>query len=119
MSLRQPSSVVGIAANRESSIGDMTSAGSNETNMEGVLQIDWTYFKLNTPKSRISTQLQYYPGITDTGRHRANFNVNLRQEFLKDLFLNIKFFSSYDSKPPQGALSQEDYGIVTSLEYEW
>ena len=87
--------------------------------MEGVLQLDWTYFKLNTPKSRINTQLQYYPGITDSGRNRVNFNVNVRQEFVKDLFWNVEFFSSFDSRLPQGALSREDYGIVTELEYEW
>ena len=110
---------LGIAANRENSTGDTMSGGTNETNLEGVLELDWTFFKLSTPKSRINTQLQYYPGITDTGRHRVNLNLNLRQEFLKDLFWNVEFFSSFDNKPPQGAISREDYGVVTSLEYEW
>ena len=110
---------VGIAANRENSTGDMTSSSTTDTQMEGVLQVDWTYFKLNTPKSRIKTRLQYYPGITDTGRTRANFNVTLSQEIFKDLNWNLEFYSSFDSKPPQGALSQEDYGVVTSIEYQW
>ena len=110
---------VGIAANHEKSTGNMSNPGTSETNLEGVLQFDWTFFKLNTPKSRINSQLQYYPGITDSGRNRVNFNVNVRQEFVKDLFWNVEFFSSFDSKPPQGAQSREDYGVVTSLEYEW
>ncbi len=119
---RQTSELVlglGLAGNLESSIGDTTEESTNSANTEGVLQMQWTYFKLNSPKSNINALLQYYPGISDSGRDRANANLRLRQEFIKDLFWSINLYGSYDSKPPSGALAKTDYGMVTSLEYKF
>ena len=48
-----------------------------------------------------------------------NLNINLKQEFVEDLFLNLEFYGSYDSRPPVGAKSTTDYGVITSLQYEW
>ena len=110
---------LGIAGNQEQSTGDAMVSATQETNLEGLLQMDWTYFKLHTPSSRINTSLEYFPGITDSGRHRANLDITFKQEFVKDLFWNVEFWASYDSRPPAGALSGEDYGIVTSLEFLW
>jgi hypothetical protein len=109
----------GLAGNLENSTGNTTNASTHETNLEGLMEIDWTFFKLHSPSSRVKTSLEYFPGITDSGRHRVNLNVNLRQEFIKDLFWNIEMYGSYDNRPPTGAISSEDYGIVTSLEYLW
>lgn len=109
----------GLAGNLENSTGDTVNGSSRETNLEGLMEIDWTLFKLHSPSSRVNTSLEYFPGITDSGRHRVNINVTLRQEFIKDLFWNIEMYGSYDNKPPIGAISGEDYGIVTSLQYLW
>ena len=110
---------LGLAANRESSTGDETNESEQDTSLEGVLEVNWTFFKLHSPSSKINTRLQYYPGITESGRHRANLELNFRQEFVKDMFWVTEFWSSYDSHPPSGAISGEDYGITTSLEYIW
>ena len=32
---------------------------------------------------------------------------------------NLEIYSSFDSQPPEGAFSGEDFGVITSLEYEW
>ena len=109
----------GLAGSIENSIGTQSVAGRRETKLEGLLDMDWTFFKLHTPSSRINTSLQYYPGITDSGRHRAILNVSFKQEFIKDFFWNLEFFGSYDSDPPPGAVAGEDYGVTTSLEYDW
>jgi len=110
---------IGIAGNIETSIGDSLQAGADKSNLEGVIRANWSFFKLHTPKSNIDLVLQYYPGITDTGRDRINANLRMRQELAKDLFWAINIYGSYDSKPPTGALAKEDYGVVTSLEYEF
>ena len=110
---------VGLAVNWESSVGDLQTTSSNDANLEGVVSIDWTYFKLSLPKSRYSAKLEYFPGLTDTGRNRANLIINFKQEFVEDLFWNMEFYGSYDSRPPAGAQSTTDYGVITSLEYEW
>ena len=110
---------LGLAGNREQSTGDAVLNATQETNLEGLLQMDWTYFKLHTPSSKINTSLELFPGITDSGRNRANLGITFKQEFIKDLSWNVEFWASYDSRPPPGALSGEDYGIVTSIEFDW
>jgi hypothetical protein len=57
--------------------------------------------------------------VSDRDRLRGNFNTTLRQEFVTDLFWDLSFYYDYDSKPLQGALAKEDWGIVTSLGYEF
>jgi len=119
---RQTSELIvglGVAGNFESSIGDAAQTSTEKTNLEGLLQVNWNFFKLHTPKSRVNFILKLYPGITDTGRDRANLDLHLRQELIKDLYLSLNLFGAYDSKPPSGALAREDYGIVTGLDYEF
>lgn len=110
---------LGVAGNLETSIGDNNQTSTEKANAEGVVQANWSYFKLHSPKSNINFLFQYYPGITDSGRNRLNTNLRLRQEFVKDLFWSVNLYGSYDSRPPSGAVAKEDYGIVTSLEYEF
>jgi len=112
----------GLSANKERETGaddadeDLSDSGAN---FEGVLQADYTFYRLYSPKSRIKLRGTLYPGITDTGRYRGNAQVELRQEFISDLFWDLSFYYDYDSKPLQGAAAQEDFGIVTSLGYEF
>ena len=108
---------VGAAGNLEKSIGGDTGGSDNEAAFEGMLRANWSLFRLNSPKSDIDIDFEYFPGISDSGRDRANANVQVRQEFIEDLFWTLSLYGSYDSKPPPGAIGKEDYGIVTSLEY--
>ena len=48
-----------------------------------------------------------------------NLDLTFRQEFVKDMFWVMEFWSTYDNEPPPGAVSGEDYGITTALEYRW
>jgi hypothetical protein len=112
----------GLSGNKELETGtDNADASLSDagTNLEGLLAADYTFFKLYSPKSRIKLSLSAYPGITDTDRVRGNANLSLRQEFFSDLFWDLSFYYDYDSKPLQGAEAKEDYGIVTSLGYEF
>jgi hypothetical protein len=112
----------GLQANKERETGtndadaDLSDSGAN---FEGVLAADYTFYRLYSPKSRIKLSGTVYPGISDTNRIRGNGNITLRQEFIKDLFWDLSFYYDYDSKPLQGAAATEDYGVVTSLGYEF
>jgi len=112
----------GLSANREKETGDddtnddLSNAG---TNIELLLSADYTFFRLYSPKSRIKFTPTLWQGITDTDRLRGNLNLSLRQEFISDLFWDLSFYYDYDSKPLQGADAKEDYGINTSLGYEF
>jgi len=109
----------GLSANFEKSVVKDGSGDDTETSLEGLLLLEWTYFKLQTPKSQIDISFDFYPGLTDTGRQRGDLRVRYRQEFLADLFWNLTYFDNFDTKPPLGATSKRDYGLITSLEYKF
>ena len=112
----------GLNANFENSTGssDPTNAGSDsETSLEGLLFVEWTYFKLHTPKSNVNISFDYFPSLSESGRQRGDLKVRYRQEFVKDFFWNLSYFYNFDSDPPAGAISEEDYGVITSLEYKF
>jgi putative salt-induced outer membrane protein YdiY len=104
----------GLAANQEYSVESVS-----DTALEGLLQAEWNFFKLHMPRSNIKASLSLYPGITETDRFRGNFNIELRQEFIADMFWDLTFYLMYDSKPPQGAQANENYGVITSLGYSF
>lgn len=110
---------LGVAGNYENPTGDPTQDSSSGTSLEGLLDVDWTVFKLSTPSSRVNAKLEYYPSLNGSGRNRVDLKLNLRQEFIKDLFWVLEGYYSRDSDPPPGALSGSDFGITTSLAYEW
>ena len=69
--------------------------------------------------SDINLTADLYPGITESDRLRGNLRLRFRHELVKKLFWNINYFYNFDTDPPSGATSDEDYGIVTSLEYDF
>lgn len=111
---------IGLTANIENALGDPNVADSGsgrDTSLEGLLYGQWNYFKLYTPKSNVDLTVSLYPGITESDRIRGDARLRYRQEFVKDLFLNLTYYYNFDSDPPAGAASESDYGLVTSLEY--
>lgn len=109
----------GVSANFEKSVANTGSNDDADASLEGLMLLEWTYFKLRTPKSQVDISLDFYPGLTDTDRQRGDLRVRYRQEFLEDLFWNLTYFDNFDTKPPLGAASTRDYGLITSLEYKF
>jgi hypothetical protein len=81
-----------------------------------VFQTQYEYFTYDSPKTSLTTTLTIFPSVTDAGRIRSNIDVALRRELVKDLFVELSFYDSYDSRPPDEG-EKNDYGIVTSLGY--
>jgi len=99
----------GLAGNRENKQDDTTT-----TSVEGLIRSSLDIFKHSLPVTRLSANVNIFPGITESGRLRINTNISLRNEIIRDLFWDLTFYSTYDNRPVQGAEST-DYGIVTSL----
>jgi putative salt-induced outer membrane protein YdiY len=99
----------GLAGNQENNTDDTTS-----TSVEGLIRSSLDIFKLSIPSTRLSANVNIFPGITESGRLRVNTNISLRNEIVRDLFWDLTFYSTYDNRPVQGA-ENEDYGIVTSI----
>ena len=105
----------GLSGNLEQSSGNPDYSGS----LEGMLIIAFKEFKYSTPKISIDTRLAVIPGITDWGRVRMSFNLSSKIEIFKDFNVGLNFYDDFDSRPPAGALSKNDFGINFTIGYEF
>jgi len=106
----------GAIATREWLIG----SEPNETEIEGLLEFSANYYVYDSPKVSFSSQLLIYPGFTDWGRVRSDLDLRVRWELISDLFFQLQLYSSYDNKPPVTEdTTTFDYGVVTSLSYDF
>jgi len=88
---------------------------SSQENLEGLLGLEYSRFIFGDPMVDLTTRLSVFPSITDSGRTRAQFDINFRWELITDLFWDLSYYNTYDSDPPSGSLSTSDYGMVTSI----
>jgi hypothetical protein len=95
----------------------VTGAENGQESAEGVLGGTWRVYRLNTPKTTLTSQLVIYPSMTESGRYRGTADVSLRRELIKDFFLELSFYYDYDNQPPGDATEKDDYNITTSLGY--
>lgn len=100
---------VGLAASLE----DRTD-GTTQDGVEGLIRSSFDIFQLNIPTTRLTANVNLFPGITESGRVRVNTDITLRNEIFVDFFWDLSFYHSYDNQPADG-FEGEDFGIVTSL----
>lgn len=103
----------GIVGNRESFTGDTDS----QVDAEGLLQLSYRHRKL-APETTISLTGNVYPLLEDLSSYRSEIDLSFRREFIKDLFLDLTIYHSYQSDPPEGAVGT-DYGVTTSLGFSF
>ncbi|HEY5806740.1 MAG TPA: DUF481 domain-containing protein [Povalibacter sp.] len=109
------SGVLGLAATKEWATG----TDNSQKSFEGLIAGTWRIFKFNTPKVTLNATVVLYPSITESGRYRTNTNISLRREIVTDFYLDLSFYQSYDSDPPDITAEKDDYGITTSLGYSF
>ncbi|MCK9996584.1 MAG: DUF481 domain-containing protein [Candidatus Krumholzibacteria bacterium] len=86
-------------------------------NAEGRVGTNFIIFYHDSPKTDLTVKADLYPGLTDTDRARFEGSISGRQEIVKDLFVKVEYYESRDNKPPAGAHSKEDRGIVFAIEW--
>jgi len=107
--------VGGLQVSRENVSGDMP----DEDTLEAFGILNWDWFRFDSPELDLSTNLQIIPNLTDTGRVRAEFEIKLKWEMVEDLFWQLSFYDSYDSDPIVVDAEKNDYGIITSLGWDF
>ena len=84
-------------------------------NFEGVLTFRTAYYTYDRPRTTLDISLQYYPSLSNAGRHRVQLDAGVRQELWKDLFVSVSLYNTYDSRPPNPSANTNDVGVVTSI----
>jgi hypothetical protein len=90
----------------------------SEQNLAGSIRIAYEIYKFTSPKVSLQTNFNFIPYLTGGERYRANYNLNPSISILNNNFkVGFAFYFNYDSNPPQGSLSNDDYGINLQLTY--
>jgi len=105
----------GVQVSRE----NVSGIESDEDTIEAFGSVNWDWFRYDTPELDLSTNLQVIPNLTDTGRVRAELDIKLKWEIVEDLFWQLTFYDSFDSDPIVVDAEKNDYGVTTSLGWEF
>jgi hypothetical protein len=84
-------------------------------NVEGLVQFRASYWAYDFPKTNFDVNAQYYPSLSDPGRHRLQFDSAIKREFFKDFIVSFNFFDTFDSRPPNPDFARNDVGVVFSV----
>lgn len=100
----------GIVFNDERGVG-----AERVQNVEALFLLQTSFFTYDRPKTNLEIDLQYYPSLSNTGRHRVELDAGVKREFFKDLFVALNVYNSYDNRPPNPAADRNDVGVVASI----
>jgi len=74
-------------------------------------------FIYDAPKVSFNTTLNFLPSVTNFGRIRSNFDIDMDWEIFIDFYWVLSFYFNYDNKPTTTA-SETDFRIETSFKFE-
>jgi hypothetical protein len=105
----------GLIRNRENVSGGLETGD----NWEAFASLRWDWFRYDLPELDLSSAMIVFPNLTDSGRVRSEFSIDFRWEFIDDFFWSLRYWNSRDNRPTDPNASTIDYGINTSLGWDF
>ena len=105
----------GLQFSREDQQGDPEDIDS----LEATFTTRWDWFVFDDPELDWSTRFQLIPSLTERGRVRGELDTTLSWEIIGDLNWAFSVYSSWDNQPQSPEGSTSDYGVNTTLVYEF
>jgi hypothetical protein len=104
------SALIGISGDHEDPVDGVSS-------YEAALVLGGQYstFTYNFPKITVAASLQVIPYLTDKGRVRLEFQAQAKREIIRDFYLSLSIFDSFDSRDPSTQQQKNDWGPVLSI----
>jgi Protein of unknown function, DUF481 len=84
-------------------------------NVEAVVLFGASYFTYDRPRTNVDLAFQYYPSLSNIGRHRLQLDTGVKRELWKDFFVALNVFDTFDSRPPNPSAETNDVGTVLSI----
>jgi hypothetical protein len=98
-------------------VDEAYSSGENsKESMEGFIGTELNLFDLGD--FSLFTKVTAYPGITETGRFRTDFKMDLKYDLPLDFYVKGGLTVNYDNQPAVGA-TELDYVFNSGLGWEW
>jgi uncharacterized protein DUF481 len=85
---------------------------SPTNNAEALLGMDFYAFRFAS--SQVNSKLLIYPGISQWGRIRIDFDTSLSWEVWKDFYWKTSILENFDSRPPEGS-PRNDFALTSSF----
>jgi len=105
----------GLLVSREKVGGSV----ADENYLEAFAKLTWDLFRYDLQELDLTTSLQIIPNLTDTGEYRAEFEIDFKWEIIEDFFWGLAITDSYDSKAELSGGENNDYGIITSVGWDF
>jgi hypothetical protein len=105
----------GLQVSRE----NQTALEEDIDSLEAIFTLNWDWFLFEDPELDWSSSIQLIPSLTESGRVRSEVNTELKWELIGDLKWGFALYGSFDNQPKDTDGETSDYGINTSLTYEF
>jgi len=102
----------GLSGNREQPVD-----GEGVTNLDALIVTRGSYFTYDSPKTNLSMNVSLYPGLSQWGRIRIEFDSTISREIITDFTIGFNIYDSYDNRPPSADARKNDVGL--SLTVGW
>lgn len=113
------SMLLGLQAGLQFSRENLVAEPEDVDSIEATFAAEWDWFRFDRPELDWSTSLEIFPNLSELGRVRANLDTSLQWEMVKDLDWGMTFYSSFDNQPQSGEGATSDYGVNTTLTYNF
>jgi hypothetical protein len=104
----------GIAGNQEQGVDVATTK-----NIEGLVMFKTSYYTYDRPKTNFDATVQYYPSLSNWGRQRFDLDSSVKRELLKDFYVSLNLYDTFDSAPPNPDAARNDVGISLSISWSF
>jgi Protein of unknown function, DUF481 len=101
---------LGLSVNREVPV-----EGESTTNVEATALVSYDRFAYDFPKVDVSVTLAGFASLNEGGRYRLELDASLKRELVKDFYLTLRGYESYDSRPATEGAQLNDYGVTFAL----
>jgi hypothetical protein len=102
---------LGLAVNRERPLDD----ADPSNNLEAVGSFRYQYYKRGTPEQTLDINWKVFPSITQWGRVRSDFSASANWEIIKDFYIGLELYTSYDGQVAAYDSAETDYGYRTLI----
>ena len=95
-----------------------TDSTASTYNLDGFAQLKYQIFIYDHPQTTLTTYVNAYPGLTDWGRIRFNYNIIFDWELFSNFYWDLSFYFNYDNMPT-GDAATNDYGINSAIKFSF
>lgn len=100
----------GAAVGRELPVGQTAT-----TNVDALIALSSSFYTYDYPKTALDLTILAFPALKDPGRLRVNANAKLKRELLRNFYVGLTGYDSFDNRPPGADVHTNDVGFSLSL----